>query len=546
MIIRHRVVRIGLGLGLAHVLLLWASAALAVMPQKQYAQWVGESSIRAIARIERVQILAVTEHFTDKSVIFRLEYDAGEEAQATFRGFCQSVDTPEQEQNLLVGDDIYYYPRKGERVYVTVLHDGGPITSMTLLTPELEQAVRTALQSLTYIMGEARVGPVERVKSVAPVKPAGQVAQRPDGPAKGSDSGLFSDPDGDQFLDAAGDSATGPETVQQSAPKVVQQPVRKQPAAPRQEDGLFSDPDGDQFLDAAGDSATAPAVVQQSAPKVVQQSAPKVARQPVRKERAVPGQEEGLFQFSDEPSQPVSGQPSKDQGHMVQSGPMDTTGVMGTDDHGSPDQELQGQFMEALGNDDLVEAELLIQNGARPEWPFNATGQTPLMAAESLAMAQMLCAHGARAATRDTEGGSVLHYAVSRRAAPELVPYLVSQGADPNAVGWGDETPLLSAVAYFNEVPAEESRTIGGMRPVRRRSLAQKVVESLVTHGARVDQANEEGTTALMRAASGDNSELVELLLQLGASRNARDNSGRTALDIAREKGNEAVARLLR
>jgi ankyrin repeat protein len=53
------------------------------------------------------------------------------------------------------------------------------------------------------------------------------------------------------------------------------------------------------------------------------------------------------------------------------------------------------------------------------------------------------------------------------------------------------------------------------------------------------------GATALMYAAMDDNAALVQSLLDKGANLNMKDYQGRSALMLAKEKGNAKVAALL-
>jgi hypothetical protein len=66
-------------------------------------------------------------------------------------------------------------------------------------------------------------------------------------------------------------------------------------------------------------------------------------------------------------------------------------------------------------------------------------------------------------------------------------------------------------------------------------------VRSLVSAGANVKVADENGVTLVMRAAAAGNAETVRLLLAAGADPTARDRHGRNAADRARD-GMEAGA----
>jgi ankyrin repeat protein len=61
------------------------------------------------------------------------------------------------------------------------------------------------------------------------------------------------------------------------------------------------------------------------------------------------------------------------------------------------------------------------------------------------------------------------------------------------------------------------------------------IISVLINRGADVNLANDDGLTPLMVAAqAGAEAEVVQLLRAAGANLYAKDNEGRTALDIAK------------
>jgi ankyrin repeat protein len=69
-----------------------------------------------------------------------------------------------------------------------------------------------------------------------------------------------------------------------------------------------------------------------------------------------------------------------------------------------------------------------------------------------------------------------------------------------------------------------------------------KTVETLLSHGARFDDADDRGRTALMIAAEVGRPAVVELLLKRGAKAEIKDKTGLSALDLA---ASEAVRKAL-
>ena len=80
------------------------------------------------------------------------------------------------------------------------------------------------------------------------------------------------------------------------------------------------------------------------------------------------------------------------------------------------------------------------------------------------------------------------------------------------------------------------------------RSSNRKIgrVKQLLKDGADPNIAENNGTTPLMEAASGGAFDLVNLLLENGADRTARDNFGHNAADYAQAQNHVKLAEFLR
>ena len=73
----------------------------------------------------------------------------------------------------------------------------------------------------------------------------------------------------------------------------------------------------------------------------------------------------------------------------------------------------------------------------------------------------------------------------------------------------------------------------------------EDVARMLMSNGANVNAADQEGRTALMQAAVYGHVDVARALLSNGAEVNAKDREGRTALTQASTYGHADVVRLL-
>ncbi|BCS96354.1 hypothetical protein DSLASN_19860 [Desulfoluna limicola] len=373
--------------------LLTATTTRALMPPDVYARASRESAIKTIATVMDVKTTHVGTRASSKQVTFKREYALTQATPASFTGSCKSIDTALQKKNVMPGGDLYFYPNAGDRVFVTITTDGGPITSITPMTRDLEKVIREKPYRLEYGIGKV------------------------------------------------------------STPKEPETILRGKEPAPQE-------------------LAT------------------------------------GLAQLE----------------------------AMDKEAFGSPESELQGALLIALGNDDIDEAATLLKQGADVNTPISQAGQTPIMAAESLKMAQLLLHHGANPAALDHDGGNAIHYAVSRKNAVELIAFFAAHGAAINAVGWDNEAPLFVAISYLHE-------TRGSTPPPE--PSPEQLLKALVAHGADVNAVDEYGNTALMIATVQDNAELVELLLSLGADLTIKGPGGHTAEETAYDLGHRYIYQLL-
>ena len=72
------------------------------------------------------------------------------------------------------------------------------------------------------------------------------------------------------------------------------------------------------------------------------------------------------------------------------------------------------------------------------------------------------------------------------------------------------------------------------------------IANLLLQAGATVDAVDNDGDTALHCAAYFGKIQVVEALLNAGADKAVKTNYGQTALDLAQEKNHPAIVKLLR
>jgi ankyrin repeat protein/L-ascorbate metabolism protein UlaG (beta-lactamase superfamily) len=140
-----------------------------------------------------------------------------------------------------------------------------------------------------------------------------------------------------------------------------------------------------------------------------------------------------------------------------------------------------------------------------------------------LEMIEMLGSKGASLKHEGEAGISSFHSAAYGGQA-EVVHFLADKGYDPNA-GLDQHGHIALMAAAYNRDP--------------------KVAQALIERGADVDATNDDGITALHRAALFSADEVAALLIDAGAEVDVRDSSGETPLITAAYGSPKTVALLI-
>ena len=186
------------------------------------------------------------------------------------------------------------------------------------------------------------------------------------------------------------------------------------------------------------------------------------------------------------------------------------------------------------------------------------SGNTPILLASQWDYPEIvsyLIDQGADINTHNNEGFTPIHFAVKNNSI-KVCQVLANNGASINARDSYGNTPLHTAIAWESAQAAKfllllganvHLRNLSGNTPLHTAVLQrdQNSVKMLIEYGASLESRDNMGMTPLLLAARKNYWELSELLITLGADFNARDDRGNTPLHEAVRNRNEKICTIL-
>ncbi|MBO9479903.1 ankyrin repeat domain-containing protein [Salinisphaera sp. G21_0] len=202
-------------------------------------------------------------------------------------------------------------------------------------------------------------------------------------------------------------------------------------------------------------------------------------------------------------------------------------------------------LLDAASHGDLASVKALLEQGADIESRDQA-GRTPLFLAvmsEIPDVVNILLDAGARVNTCDRDYRTPLHEARSQA----IVKALLARGADLEAKGRREETPLISVVSDPDSFGAVKALLVAGASVNARNRFgrtplhiarSQAVVKELLARGADIEaRDNYQATPLLFAVSEAYEPKVIKALLAAGADLEATDQFGRTPLHHAAGNG---------
>jgi ankyrin repeat protein len=186
-------------------------------------------------------------------------------------------------------------------------------------------------------------------------------------------------------------------------------------------------------------------------------------------------------------------------------------------------------------------------------------GETPLMAASrtgKLAIVKFLVSNNADINARGKYDDTAL-MAAAWFCQKEILEYLLERGAEVNFYKYASKASALDFAAgkcrnvelvellleHGGNIHTKNKYSTPLINAVK--SFNKATVKVLLDAGARMNERDNLGWTALMYAASEGHNELVSLLIDRNAEVNSDDRFGNSALSLAQKNGHSDIVELL-
>ena len=163
--------------------------------------------------------------------------------------------------------------------------------------------------------------------------------------------------------------------------------------------------------------------------------------------------------------------------------------------------------------------------------------------------------YGADVNAPDIRARISLHHAVDRKSgALEITRFFLKEGANPNFKNEFGDTALHDASYHSDPAVVEELLKYGadvnasGEQEATPLHIAEdpSVIKILLQYGADMNALSKGGNTPLhVKAEKKESSEALKVLLKHRANANARNDQGETPVDIAKKHGNVVAVNLL-